>query len=72
MMSDTLAPEHLTAAHVRGQTHKRRRAQSSPDIGRMKNALAQVDENLRQRPLPTIALALALGFVAARLAIPQR
>ena len=72
MMSETLAPDHLTAAHVRGQTYKGRRAQSSPDIGRMKNALAQVDENLRQRPLPTIALAIALGFVAARLAIPQR
>ncbi len=35
---------------------------------RAKTTLAQFDENLRLRPLPSVALALALGFIAARLA----
>jgi hypothetical protein len=34
--------------------------------------LARVDEALRRKPLPSVALALVLGFLLASLATPAR
>ena len=68
-MSDTLVSEEVRVS-VAGM----RPAGVAPDKGRRsarartKSAFSQLDENLRTRPLPTVALALALGFVAARVA----
>lgn len=35
-------------------------------------ALAQMDQALRQKPLPSVALALVLGFILASRATPAR
>jgi hypothetical protein len=35
-------------------------------------ALARVDDALRRKPLPSVALALVLGFLLASLATPAR
>lgn len=35
-------------------------------------ALARIDATLRHQPLPSVALALALGFLIASLATPAR
>lgn len=71
-MSDTLVSEEVRVSvaglhpYDRAREDRRRR---SAAMERAKTALAQIDENLRLRPLPSVALALALGFVAARVAV---
>lgn len=66
-MSDTLISEEVrvSVSGVHAPEDRRRR---QPAMQRTRTALSHVDANLRRRPLASVALALALGFVAARLA----
>lgn len=66
-MSDVLVSEEVRVS-VAGM-HRPDLGTQSTAMERTKTALAQLDENLRLRPVPSVALALALGFVAARLAV---
>jgi ElaB/YqjD/DUF883 family membrane-anchored ribosome-binding protein len=70
-MSDVLVSDEVRVSvagvHARDRAPDQRPRQSAA-MKRAKTALAQFDENLRLRPLPSVALALALGFIAARLA----
>lgn len=66
-MSDVLVSEEVRVS-VDDVPKPGPRPQSTA-LERTKSALGQLDENLRLRPLPTVALALALGFVAARMAV---
>ena len=74
-MNETQVRANVSAEGL--QTPENREKKSSADFRRQNferptGMLAQLDENLRQNPLPTTALALALGFVAARLAAASR
>lgn len=67
-MSDTLVSEEVRVS-VSGVHEPEERRRMRTPMKRAKAALSQVDESLRLRPLPSIALALALGFVSARVAM---
>lgn len=68
-MSDLLISEEVSVSvpGVRNRTPDQHPRQSAA-IERAKTVIALFDENVRLRPLPSVALALALGFIAARLA----
>ena len=52
-------------AYVRSHVAARRARERRP-------ALRRVDESLRRKPLPSVALALVIGFILASLATPAR
>lgn len=68
-MSDVLISEEdrITGSGGHGSLPFQHPRQSAA-IERAKTVIALFDENVRLRPLPSVALALALGFIAARLA----
>lgn len=51
--------------HVQSHVSPRRLRAQRP-------ALRHVDETMRRKPLPSVALALVLGFLLASLATPAR
>jgi len=60
-VKETLALATRRDAHVADRRARERRP-----------ALRRVDESLRRKPLPSVALALVIGFILASLATPAR